>query len=145
MNYFFNPQSKIRSLALEFCSPFIQIKLVKIFMEFTEKTLSFLNSDHIFNTLVNLTYQQQERFYFAMHNNKIHTIYKQTSFFVLIFSMLLFWCHKQSSNNRKSSIYIRSQCAMGLEFDVLSTRLPHIENSPFFFGVEILKGKFCVF
>jgi hypothetical protein len=29
--------------------------------------------------------------YFGMHNNKIHTIYKQTSVFVLVFSMLLFW------------------------------------------------------
>jgi hypothetical protein len=29
--------------------------------------------------------------YFGTHNNKIHTIYKQTSVFVLIFSMLLFW------------------------------------------------------
>jgi hypothetical protein len=28
--------------------------------------------------------------YFGTHNNKIHTIYKQTSVFVLIFFMLLF-------------------------------------------------------
>jgi hypothetical protein len=28
--------------------------------------------------------------YFGTHNNKIHTIYKQTRVFVFIFSMLLF-------------------------------------------------------
>jgi hypothetical protein len=39
--------------------------------------------------------------YFGTHNNKIHTIYKKTSVFVLICSMLLFICfYKQSSNNK---------------------------------------------
>jgi hypothetical protein len=50
--------------------------------------------------------------YFGTHINKIHRIYKQTSVFVLVFSMLLFWFYKESRNNKKSSIYFRCQYAM---------------------------------
>jgi hypothetical protein len=41
--------------------------------------------------------------YFGMQNNKIHKIYKKTSVFVLIFTML-FCFYQQSSNNNKSPI-----------------------------------------
>jgi hypothetical protein len=38
--------------------------------------------------------------YFGTHDNKIHTIYYETSVFVLIYSMLLFCFYWQSSNNK---------------------------------------------
>jgi hypothetical protein len=37
--------------------------------------------------------------YFGTHNNKIHTIYKQTSVFVVIFSMLILLAKKQRQKN----------------------------------------------
>jgi hypothetical protein len=50
----------------------------------------------------------------GMHNSKIHTIYKQTSVFVLVFSMLLFWFYYQSRNNIRQFIYDLSMLCLGL-------------------------------
>jgi hypothetical protein len=49
-----------------------------------------------------------------MHNNKIHTIYKQTGVFVFIFSMLMFCFYKQSSNNKKIVILYTFLVCYGL-------------------------------
>jgi hypothetical protein len=67
--------------------------------------------------------------YFGTHNNKIHTIYKQTSFFCFDFFhvVVLVLLVKQQ---QKSSIYIRSQYAEQgpCSSDVLDEAIEHKTN-----------------
>jgi hypothetical protein len=50
--------------------------------------------------------------HFGTHNNKIHTIYKQASVFVLIFSIFVVLLLLAKQQQKKSSFYIWSQYAM---------------------------------
>jgi hypothetical protein len=61
--------------------------------------------------------------YFGTYNNKIHTIYKQTSVFVLVFSMFLFWffpcccfgfISKAATTKNLQFIYDLSMLCLGL-------------------------------